>query len=59
MQGIEEKGGMRDRGISQLIAAHAVADANEGPRHLGAEVVGHVEEVAGVVDPGGCRGVGL
>lgn len=50
---------MRERGISQLVTAHAVADANEGPRHLGAEVVGHVEEVAGVVDPGGCRGVGL
>lgn len=35
-------------------AAHAVADADDGPRHLFALDVDEVEEVAGVVEPAGC-----
>ncbi len=36
----------------QLCGADAVAYADEGTRHLRAEVVYHVEEISGVVGPG-------
>lgn len=51
--GLEIRG--REEGSLQLVAAHAVADADERAGHLGAEVVCHVKEVAGVIDPGGCN----
>lgn len=52
----EDEGGEEawvDQGeVDDVLAAHAVADADERAGHRGAEVVGHVEEVAGVVGPG-------
>lgn len=36
-------------------AAHGVPDADDGTWHLRTEVVDHEEEVAWVIEPGGCR----
>lgn len=48
-----EKTRMHEREVAEDGGAEGMAYAYDGLGHGGAEVVYHVEEVAGVVEPGG------
>lgn len=41
-------------GYLQVCATHAVANADDGPGHLGALDVDQVKEVSGVIEPASC-----
>jgi hypothetical protein len=49
-----EEAWVEERKIGKLGSTHAVANSDDGTRHLRPEGVDHVEEVATVVEPGGC-----